>query len=524
MFAEQVTARSRGLAVLIAVGIVVALAGKVSFRSWMCTKRRVSEPVYVHVKLASQAGLNVSEALDTWRATKMYGSLRHETSELAPVFTGLPEDVRDDRARWLRMRIDHDSPAYVSMMARDPAIEQAFIEPETVLADRYVDVGDNTPMYLRVADPVIGTIVEQPRREDDSCPIHTPSFESYQGYLGPAPGGIDAPAAWRRGLRGQGVWFADIEGGWNTKHEDLPGDRITHVAGQEIKDPSWRAHGTAVLGEVVGRDNGKGVVGIAPDVERVFTSSIGGLAVADAIDRAARALRPGDVLLIELQRTGPRGRYSPVEFWDDVFDAIKAATDRGVVVIEAAGNGNDDLDHDAYKGKLDRKKRDSGAILIGAGGPPREGYRDREKLDFSNYGSRVDVQGWGRKVATLDYGDLQSCEDAEQDWRYTDRHYTGEFSGTSSASPIVAGAAVLLQGFARSRGKVLEPKALRELLRRTGTPQAGDTKKHIGPRPDLARALSGMADFERQYTGCGRAYELYNVPVCDVSDASQCLP
>jgi subtilisin family serine protease len=334
------------------------------------------------------------------------------------------------------------------------------------------------------------------------------------------------------------VWFADIEGGWNAKHEDLPGERITHVAGEEIRDPSWRAHGTAVLGQVVGRDNGKGVVGIAPDVERVFTSSIGGIAVADAIDQAARKLRAGDVLLIELQRTGPRGRYSPVEWWDDVFDAIKAATDRGVEVIEAAGNGNDDLDHDAYKGKLDRKKRDSGAIMIGAGAPPREGFRDREKLDFSNYGSRVDVQGWGRKVATLDYGDLQSCEDTEQDWRYTDRHYTGEFSGTSSASPIVAGAAILLQSFARSRGKVLDPIVLRELLRSTGTPQAGDTKKHIGPRPDLARAFRGMAGVVRRFTGCGSGYEIGDTAVpldskldsscvrarcaCDVSDASKC--
>ena len=114
------------------------------------------------------------------------------------------------------------------------------------------------------------------RRAATRCPITTPSYEEYQGYVGPAPQGIDAPAAWRRGVRGQGVWFADVEGGWNARHEDLPGDRITHVAGQRINDPMWRAHGTAVLGEVVGRDNGKGVVGIAPDVERVFTSSIGG--------------------------------------------------------------------------------------------------------------------------------------------------------------------------------------------------------------------------------------------------------
>jgi serine protease len=161
-----------------------------------------------------------------------------------------------------------------------------------------------------------------------------------------------------------------------------------------------------------------------------------------------------------------------------------------VIIIEAAGNGAEDLDHSAYKRKFDRKHRDSGAIMVGAGGPARAGYKDRERLDFSNYGSRVDVQGWGRKVATLDYGDLQSCTGEERS--YTDRHYTDEFSGTSSASPIVAGAAVLLEGIARERGRVLPPGELRELLRATGTPQAGNLKQQIGPRPDLARAIAKL--------------------------------
>jgi len=427
-----------------------------------------SAPVAIHVKLASARDTSVQFSVASATAGLEAELEAGLAIGVAPLFTELAATTFDERARWVRVlaptRMQAD--VVVARLLADRGIEQAFVAPEIALATRI----EHTRAIAAA---------------DDSCPITTPSFESYQGYLGPAPHGIDAPAAWRRGQRGAGVWFADIEGGWNDAHEDLPGDRIKHVGGTKFKDPAWRAHGTAVLGEVVGRDNGKGVVGIAPDVERVFTSSIGGTTVANAIDVAAKNLRAGDVLLIELQGGGPRGRYLPVEYWDDVFDAIRAATRRGVVVIEAAGNGGEDLDHKAYKRKFDRAQRDSGAIMVGAGGPPRGGFADRERLDFSNYGGRVDVQGWGRKVATLDYGDLQACSGA-------DRHYTGEFSGTSSASPIVAGAAVIVQGVARSRGRLLTPLQIRDLLRSTGTPQAGDTSQQIGPRPDLERAITAL--------------------------------
>jgi subtilisin family serine protease len=442
------------VAILVAMGVraVVRWIDKPA-PSWTCgTSRMVSTTL--HVKMRTVPDVQRMQALGgAWLA------------RVNPLFSTPSADAR---AQWLRVE-SYDAKTALVAMQQDLNVLDAFEVPETDLARSVV---------RRPVEPV--AVVD-----DESCPITTPSFESYQGYLGPAPHGIDAPAAWRRGHRGAGVWFADIEGGWNAKHEDLPGDRITHAGGTPINDWTWRAHGTAVLGEVVGKDNGKGVVGIAPDVEHVFTSSIGGTSVANAIDVAARRLRPGDVLLIELQSSGPRGAWIPVEWWNDVFDVIKAATDRGVVVIEAAGNGYEDLDHRAYGGRFDRGKRDSGAIMVGAGAPPRVGFSDRERLDFSNYGARVDVQGWGRKVATLDYGDLQDCSTTNE----ADRHYTGEFSGTSSASPIVAGAALILEGVARSKGAIITPRNMRELLRRTGTPQAGDTSKQIGPRPDLSRAL-----------------------------------
>ena len=361
---------------------------------------------------------------------------------------------------------------------------------------------DHELARLRARDDVM-TAFEAPTPElpfvpgstttSGSCPVRTPPYHERQGYLRPAPAGIDAPFAWAKpGGRGDAVWFADVEGAWNTAHEDLPADRIRAI-GRPMRSRDWEMHGTAVLGEVLSRENDLGMVGIAPNVGRVITSSIAGISAAAAIDRAQAELRAGDVLLIELHAIGPRGRFLPMEFWDDVFEVLQIASARGVVVVEAAGNGAEDLDHEAYGGKLDRRKRDSGAIMVGAGAPALEGWKDRSRLDFSNYGSRVDVQGWGRMVATLDYGDLQGCDAAQ-------RKYTDLFGGTSSASPIVAGAALLVESIVKTeKGCPLSPRDLRTLLVETGSPQTdgphGRAKQNIGPRPDLSGAIEGARAF-----------------------------
>jgi subtilisin family serine protease len=369
--------------------------------------------------------------------------------------------------KWWRVVVPNgEEETALAALASDPEVESAYIEP--VIAPASLDMGEASA----------------------ACPVKTPSYSPYQVYLAEAPAGINVPAAWIRGARGQGVRFADIEGGWNQKHEDIPGDRMEHVAGQKLQDRGWEAHGTAVVGVVASKDNGIGMVGIAPDVERIYTASLARIGVAPAIERAQAKLQAGDVLLIELHGVGPRGRWLPMEFWDDIYDVIRVATSRGVIVVEAAGNGGEDLDHPAYGGKFDRTTRDSGAIMVGAGAPARGSYVDRSRLDFSNYGKRVDVQGWGYLVATLDYGDLQNCGAA-------DRKYTNTFGGTSSASPVVAGAAILLQSaYAQATGKVLDPAAMRRILTVTGSPQTdgphGPKTQHIGPRPDLQRALAEL--------------------------------
>jgi hypothetical protein len=182
--------------------------------------------------------------------------------------------------------------------------------------------------------------------------------------------------------------------------------------------------------------------------------------------------------------------FGPVEYDDDVFNAIQIAVANGFVVVEAAGNGGVNLDQAACGSKFDRNVRDSGAIIVGAGGTP--GSNDRERLGFSSYGSRVDLQGWGQNVVTTGYGDLYTNPDDPNNPNFW---YTSTFNGTSSASPIVAGAAANLQGISLERfGTFLPSSEIRQLLVETGSPQQGDTSENIGTRPDLRAAITAIKD------------------------------
>jgi hypothetical protein len=129
-----------------------------------------------------------------------------------------------------------------------------------------------------------------------------------------------------------------------------------------------------------GDHNDFGINGICPDAD-VWAMSVAGIPLIDGFPDVSTAIMtvvadqkvaPGAILLIELQRPltdEPLDppmvwkQYLPIEYWDDAHAAIRAAFQRGILVVEAAGNGGQDLD--AF---LDTSL-DSGAILVGAGKP-----------------------------------------------------------------------------------------------------------------------------------------------------------
>jgi hypothetical protein len=315
----------------------------------------------------------------------------------------------------------------------------------------------------------------------------TPSYVSLQGYRGPNPG-LDMDALWARGnARGAGIRVADCEYWFNPDHEDLCGvvPEPGQTPRQEIITWGWHEHGTAVLGELVGADNGYGVLGLVPDASAYFFPEWtveGGSRRATAIAQAVAAVAAGDVVLLEMQTALSSGStaYGPAELDLSVWTITKNATDAGVVVVAAAGNGNQNLDSATYASY--RARGDSGAIIVGAGSATVQ----HGKLSFSTFGSRVNVQGWGEAVFTAGYGNYaQLGGDARQ-------RYIATFSGTSSASPFIAASCAALQSYAVANiGRRLTPLELREILVATGRPQQG-AGGAIGPFPNLPAAADAV--------------------------------
>lgn len=318
---------------------------------------------------------------------------------------------------------------------------------------------------------------------------------------------MDVRYAWTvPGGKGENVKIIDIELNWNLNHSDLivaASDAFILVKGidrlpDDVQNQANIDHGTAVLGELVAADDGIGVTGIAHRARLGLVNPLTNGTTPDveaAIRRAAANLEPGDVMLLELSVAGPRfdpfgGKgLVPVEFEPGVFAAIKEATSSGIIVVESAGNGFEDLDHPAYGGAFNRINRDSGAIIVGAGKPEGGIYGsgpDRTRTEESNFGSRVDLQGWGRFVTTSGYGPLREEQGPNN-------LYTIDFGATSAAAAMVAGAAAVVQSIVKERGRPpLTADQMRVLLVSTGTPQAGNLAQHIGPRPDLRAAIEGL--------------------------------
>lgn len=237
-------------------------------------------------------------------------------------------------------------------------------------------------------------------------------------------GAVRAPAAWSNTrARGSGAVIAVIDGGVDGAHPDLVGKVIAgtdYVDGGAPDDED--GHGTHVAAIAAASANdGIGIPGIAPSAKilaiRVLDQTGSGrdMHVADAIVEAAVR---SDVDVINLSLGGPQA--SSV-----IQQAIGVANSRGKVVVCAAGNTGGALDYPARSSTVG-----SECLAVGATTPTNQ------VASFSSRGAGLDVVAPGQGIYSATLGGQYAF-----------------VSGTSQATPHVAGVAALLsaQGYSGAR-------------------------------------------------------------------------
>ena len=107
------------------------------------------------------------------------------------------------------------------------------------------------------------------------------------------------------------------------------------------------------------------------------------------------------------------------------------------------------------------------------------------RINYSNYGKRINCYAWGEWV---DIGQSDRASPGGVILRYT-----RGFSGTSSASAIIAGVAIAVQSISETRYNMrLSPSQMRNILSsdQYGTASVnGRTRDKIGVMPDLKKII-----------------------------------
>ncbi len=212
---------------------------------------------------------------------------------------------------------------------------------------------------------------------------------------------------------GKGIGVAVLDTGIDEDHEDLP-----ELAGgiNTIDDTHWGSdgsgHGTHVAGTIAALDNDLGVVGVSPKVSlyavKVLDDSGSGTisSVVAGIEWAGEQNIP--VLNMSL---GTGTHYQTLQ------DACDAANSEGHLLISSAGNSGNPPgrgDNVTYPAKY------SSVIAVAASG------ENDKRASFSSTGPEVELIAPGVSILSTLPGDEY-----------------GTYSGTSMASPHVAGAAAL---------------------------------------------------------------------------------
>ena len=284
-----------------------------------------------------------------------------------------------------------------------------------------------------------------------------------------------------------------------TKHYNLDFDPRKEIVGDNYDNYNEKhygnnhyegpdaSHGTHVSGIIAGLPHGnEAQYGVAHKVAKIMTVR----AVPDGDERdkdVANAIRyavdnGAKILNMSFGKAVSPGKKH-------VWDAMKYAEKKGVLLVKAAGNENQNIGENEYfptnfMKQSDEKPFVSNMIVVGASTNNNQNLRAR----FSNYnGKMVDVFAPGQEI-------YSTVPDAKYEY----------LQGTSMASPVVAGAAAVLWAYMPS----LTPQQIKEALVKTVNKSTVNANVDSSANFDQISVAGGVIDL---YKAAQYAYDnFYN--------------
>ena len=284
------------------------------------------------------------------------------------------------------------------------------------------------------------------------APVHITAQTVPAGI--PRTGGTLSSASAGDGRGSVDADIAVIDTGIDPKHPDLNVVGGTNCIAGGLSFADLNGHGTHVAGTAAAKDNSVGVVGMAPGARlwavRVLDASGSGFFsnIICGIDWVTARASTIEVANMSLGGSGPEGSCTD----GGLHQAICRSVGAGVTYVVAAGNSSSDA-ASFVPASFDEVVTVSAVADFdgrpgGLGAPTCSTGVDDQFASFSNYGSDVDLTAPGVCVLSTYRG---------RDYRV--------LSGTSMASPHVAGAAALY----RSTHPSATPAEVRAALIAAGT-------------------------------------------------------
>ncbi|MDX8031843.1 S8 family serine peptidase [Lentzea sp. BCCO 10_0856] len=287
---------------------------------------------------------------------------------------------------------------------------------------------------------------------------------------------IGAPAAHQRGITGKGIKVAIVDTGVDENHPDLKGQQIAEKNFTTDPDNTDNVgHGTHVGSTVASHDTKYG--GVAPGAQLIDAKVCVEFGCQESwiLDGMRWAAEQGAQVVNMSLGGGDTPEIDPLE------QAVNDLTAQyGTLFVIAAGNSGS-------TGSVSSPSTAEAALSVGAVD------RDDSLAPFSSKGPRIGDSGLKPEVTAPGVGIVAAAAGTNGD------HFAA--SGTSMATPHVAGAAALL----RQQHPEWTPAQLKSALATTAKPTAGVSAFDQGAgRVDVAKAINQVLTADVVAVNLGR--------------------